>query len=54
MDACSYSFAMDFVAQLMMATLRRSSMDHVTVVEFFDDMKKEGRLQVRVVRGVCA
>lgn len=33
----------------MMATLRRSSMDRFAVVDFFAAMKKDGRLQVRVV-----
>eukprot|EP00752_Nemacystus_decipiens_P005386 g4883.t1 len=32
-------------AELMMATLRRSPMDRFAVVEFFEDMKREGRLQ---------
>lgn len=34
-------------AQLMMATLRCSSMDRLAVVDFFEAMKKDGRLQVR-------
>ena len=38
-----------FAAQLMMATLRCSPMDRLAVVDFFEDMKKEGRLQVRDV-----